>query len=331
MNNDKNQGSILIISLWILTILSLMAMTISFYAMLQMKVVRLHVSQVQERYLAQAGFSWAMYILATTDDGKYETLNQKWAVNPGSFKEKKLGDGFFSVAYGQKDSKLGQITTFGILDEERKININTAPKEILMRLPNATEEIVAAVMDWRDANSAAEREGAEKDYYERLDIPYPAKDAPLEALEELLLVKDFTRALLNQWKDLLTIYGSGKVNINTASEEVLKVLGFDDELIHKILTFRRGLDGEIGTSDDGLFKDEGSIARVLFQAEPVNNAQISQLVNAVSKGFLGVTSKFFRIEAMGFSSSSNNSGKHIYGVVEHVQKDDIKIKSWTEK
>ncbi len=330
--SDKNtQGSILLISLWILTILSLMAMTISFYAMLQMKVVRLHVSQVQDRYLAQAGFSWAMYILATTDDGKYEAANQKWAVNPSSFKEKKLGDGFFSVTHTQTDSKLGQIRTFGILDEERKININTASKEILMRLPDATEEIVDAVIDWRDTNSAAEREGAEKDYYERLDIPYPAKDGPLEALEELLLVKNFTKEIFNKWKELLTVYGNGKVNVNTASEEVLKVLGFDDELIQKILAFRRGADGESATGDDGVFKDEGSIARVLFEAEPVNNTQISQLVNAVSKGFLGVTSKFFRVESIGFSGHLNNSGKRIEGIVEHVQKDDIKIKSWTEK
>lgn len=331
MTRNKVQGSILIIALWVLTILSLMATTISFYAMLQMKVVRLHVSQVQDRYLAQAGFTWAMNILVESDDGKYEALNQKWAVNPGSFKEKKMGDGIFSVAYTRSVPDAGLVTTFGFIDEESKININTAPKEVLMRLPEATEEAVASLIDWRDQDSAAQREGAEKDYYERLDVPYPSKDGPVEALEELLLVRGITKENWVKWNDLLTVYGSGKVNINTASKEVLKILGLEETLISKILLFRQGPDGVAGTEDDGVFKDEGSIARTLFQSEPINNAEVSQLVNGVSKGILGVQSKFFRIEALGTSGSSIKQGRRIIGVVEHIQKDEIKIKSWMEK
>jgi DNA uptake protein ComE-like DNA-binding protein len=41
-----------------------------------------------------------------------------------------------------------------MIDEERKININTASPDILRRLPNMTEEAVNSIIDWRDADNA---------------------------------------------------------------------------------------------------------------------------------------------------------------------------------
>jgi hypothetical protein len=217
------------------------------------------------------------------------------------------------------------------MDEERKINVNTAPKEILLTLPEATDEIADAILDWRDKNTSAERRGAENEYYQDLKIAYVSKDGPLEKLEELLLVRDVTPELLKKWTPLLTIYGEGRVNINTASGEVLQMIGLDEALVEKIIEFRQGPDEVIGTEDDGVFEDEGEIARVLFESEPLNSNEVSQIIDLVSKGILGVKSKHFTVEAKGISSHSSNPGRSIVAVIEHVEADEFKIKSWLEK
>src|SRR5574341_373134 len=111
-SEDQN-GSILILSLWILALLSLMASSISFYATLQMKVVRHHMDQLRGRYLAQAGILWTMNFLTKVDRETYQSLSQEWSSNPEAFQERKLEHGRFSVSHTFFDSQLGSQTHFG--------------------------------------------------------------------------------------------------------------------------------------------------------------------------------------------------------------------------
>jgi len=59
-----------------------------------------------------------------------------------------------------------------------------------------TEELVDALIDWRDSDDNPRPLGAESEYYESLDPGYHVKNEPFETLEELLLVKGFTREIL---------------------------------------------------------------------------------------------------------------------------------------
>lgn len=81
---------------------------------------------------------------------------------------------------------------FGLTHEAGKVNINTAPADMLLRLPWMTEEIVAAILDWRDADDEPTPSGAESDYYLSLPEPYLAKNDAFETIEELLLVRGIT-------------------------------------------------------------------------------------------------------------------------------------------
>ena len=49
--------------------------------------------------------------------------------------------------------------------------------------------------------------------------------------------------LYDKIKEFITIYSSGSVNINTASNEVLISLGIDERVVEKIVEFRVGDDG----------------------------------------------------------------------------------------
>lgn len=61
----------------------------------------------------------------------------------------------------------------------------------------ARQEIAAAVADWQDADDLLHPGGAEQDHYSGLNPPYVCKNAPVESLEELLLVRGVTPELFH--------------------------------------------------------------------------------------------------------------------------------------
>jgi len=94
---------------------------------------------------------------------------------------------------------------YGLSDESGKINLNALVKQhandgkahdILINLPNMTEEIVNCILDWIDTNETPRSSGAKSDYYSTLNPPYRCKSGPLDTPEELLLVKGITPPLL---------------------------------------------------------------------------------------------------------------------------------------
>jgi len=101
-----------------------------------------------------------------------------------------LGDGAFWLL--QANLEDDRTYTYGITDECGKVNLNSAPRDILLRLPGMDESLVDAILDWRDSDDQTELYGAESDYYLLLPDPYLCKNGPFETVEELLLVRDFT-------------------------------------------------------------------------------------------------------------------------------------------
>ncbi len=138
--------------------------------------------------------------------------------------------------------------SYRITDEEGRLNINRAPPELLHRLlsqpefaieRDARDVIVDSIMDWRDPNEEHRLNGAESDYYLGLPAPYRSKNADFDSLEELLQVRGVTPALFYGTQEpepgkcrglagCLTIAGTGAVNLNTASDTVLRTMGFGE-------------------------------------------------------------------------------------------------------
>ena len=65
-----------------------------------------------------------------------------------------------------------------------------------MTLPGMTESIADAILDWLDEDDDTRLLGAERDYYSSLDPPYAPRNGPIGSIEELLLVREVTPALL---------------------------------------------------------------------------------------------------------------------------------------
>ncbi len=131
----------------------------------------------------------------------------------------------YSVRIGDRDCAVL------ISDESGKINVNKITDDMrssFVRVLTAykikelvAETITDSILDWLDEDDFHHISGAEKDFYVTLSDPYEPKNGPFESLEELTLVKGVTPEIFDLIRDHLTIYGSGKVNVNFASKEVL--------------------------------------------------------------------------------------------------------------
>lgn len=95
---------------------------------------------------------------------------------------------------------------YGAANESTRLNLSVlanwdrkvpgSGRNALMQLPNMTDAVADAILDWLDSDAAPRGQGAEADYYSGLESPYAPRNGALESLEELLLVRDVPRAAL---------------------------------------------------------------------------------------------------------------------------------------
>ncbi len=83
-------------------------------------------------------------------------------------------------------------------------------------------ELIGNLYDWMDIDTnRVYRGGYEDSLYNNLESPYLCKNAPLDTMDELRLVAGWQDDIIDKYGDRLTIYGGGKINVNTADDEVV--------------------------------------------------------------------------------------------------------------
>lgn len=134
-----------------------------------------------------------------------------------------------------------------IVDAGSRLPLNEASQSELFEffgtLSLSTEQalaLAASILDWRDADDLHRSNGAEwPDYYSRLPVPVHPRNANLQSPVELAMVRGMTPDLLRRCLPLLT-FDNTRVNLNTASEPVLRALpGFGEEAVRVLMTRRR--------------------------------------------------------------------------------------------
>jgi hypothetical protein len=160
----------------------------------------------------------------------------------------------------------GKALALSFVDEESRVNIAAAPEDVVKRLPGLENEDTLA------------KEIAQ---------------ANLTVKEELLLIEKMTPEIYNGFKNLVTVRGFGGTNINTAGDQVLAVLGCDQETIGAIKDYRNGPDGIPGTEDDLWFAMKEQIVGQL--GENLSQGQRETLNKLVGTGLLSTTSDYIHI------------------------------------
>ena len=294
----KRSGSLLIVTLWLVTILSVLAVAIARYLSLGVKVSRYRIAREQAKALARGGVYISMQRLAIDGaapeaDGKtYDWPGDNWAVTDAALENDPAAWSAAVPGSGATDAGLQGRLTVRLTDEDRKLNVNTADQAQLASV--AGDPLAQAILDARDAPDPAEdRPGTEP--------PYFAKNGPFRAAEELADLPGMTAEAYAALRSSTTPYldGSAGVNLNTAPPDVLRALGLTETTIQMIERFRTGSDGPNEHAQDGVFTEAGiAIVQLLKDHEGVDLTGTDD-GNLLSGPAFGVSSQTFMISAEG--------------------------------
>ena len=199
---------------------------------------------------------------------------------------------------------------YRIADEQGLIPVNAAPATVLNRLPGFSQPVSDELIGRRN-------EGAL--------VAHPA---------ELPALSGFRPEAVSELNSVATVYGTGPVNINTASAEVLSKLGFSSLFTGQLLQYRMGLDGFPGTPDDGVFTEvtqsaiEAALKGFFGQAfvMPEEDKKAVNDLSALQPPLLGVKSSFFRVEVEA-RTAAHGLRKNVTAIVDAGGK----IRGWYEK
>lgn len=185
------RGLALITVLWVLTLLSLIAASFSTSTRTEVRQAFNQAASARAEALADAGLNTAILGLLSARPG-YE-----WRAD-GTVYGWDFGEGEIRVS---------------IRDEGGKIDLNAASETLLQSLFVAVGQsssdaaaLVARIVDFRDTNDLRGLNGAEDRDYRDQGLPYGAKDAPFETVEELRQVLGMTPDLYEAVAPALTVH-----------------------------------------------------------------------------------------------------------------------------
>ena len=272
MNPRNNESGIaLILVLWVMVLLIALGAEFALSMKTEVDTTRNFKEDSESYYLAKAGINLAMaeilsdaqfhsrvkekgFIFGPVSTGSTEQeitgeLNTASAVQPDTT-PKEEPELEIPEQPQRTELPLGKgFIHYSIHDENGKININTASRDILTKalaangLPLGSERdsIVDSILDWIDRDDRHRANGAESDYYRGLSPAYSAKNGPLDSLKELLKIRGITPKLLygseeyqaEQSADaenapglarIFTVQGVSQFNPNTAGRVVLEIM-----------------------------------------------------------------------------------------------------------
>jgi len=290
--------------LWILAFLVLLGLGLGYSTSIDQRLVGYQRDRLMALYLAKAGYYRALAELEKDPTPKIDSYLDTWGHDPEAFHEVKLGEGIFTVSYPVIEEDGSEGVIYGVMDEDRKVDINTASQAVLLRLPGMADEIVDAVLDWR-----AKHQGLGESLGE-------VKDKTFEVLEDIWLLEGMTPEAYQTLRPFITVYTDGKVNLNSAPREVLTAFNMGEDLVNKLLRFRKGLDNVRGTEDDQSFASLGGVVQQLNAfVEPLTPKEAAQLTSLISQNRLKVSSSVFRIHSKG-AVGDGKIVRSVEGVVE---------------
>lgn len=238
------RGAVLIIVLWFIAILSLLIATLANEVRFSAQVVAQHKSGVE---------NWAK-TLSALRIAEMELLVQRMPEPPSDSKiplnERIDPLDQFDGRIVKTSYPLPEGVSVRIFDLSGFINLRTLNTQQLrdilrQRIGEDDEEKLESLMqvwqDWTDGDDLKRLNGAEKEYYGKLDPPYDARNAQFETVDELNLLKGYDEVLegIDIYSAFTTRGSSSRLNINLANPEALRLVpGMTESIIDAIISLR---------------------------------------------------------------------------------------------
>ena len=258
--SHPRRGSSLLLVLWALLLLS--AAVFSFAKWMQQDM-QLHAEanrDLEARAMAHSGMTLALHPLVTRQTPALE--------------EDFEGDMGYRVRIV---SEGGKLNIRGLLEGESPERLDILNKWLERRGLgyNERQVFIDCLLDWVDADNAHRLNGMED------DGDYHPPNRMLQSVEEIAQVHGSAPLTKTDgWRDDLTIYGGGRIDLVAADLDILRLLpGLADARLQQFVTFRRGKDGVEGTKDDPAFKDLKAVFDFLGVGAP-DRQRLSNLVVA---------------------------------------------------
>jgi type II secretory pathway component PulK len=274
VRSGSRDGFALLAALWLLIAISAIGLELSIRSRGHRLQVANAVDASRLRAVADGGIETAYAIL----EGRVMALRRDGETDPNRLIDP-WGDFVSGSASPRGDAeererarRLPRDMSLRLEDAGALLNLNLAGEEQLRRFFLAfrldlgqADRLAQAIADWRDADGFRRGRGAEADDYAREGLPGVPANRPFDQLEELRAVRGMDDRLFARVLPHLTLIGSGRVNLNQASEEVLLSLPGMSEQAVQVLQRRRAADRAIRNLNDLLLElSEGP--RLLLQA-----------------------------------------------------------------
>jgi hypothetical protein len=201
--NNRKSGSALIMVLAVAVVLAVLIADFGASMKSELKAAGGQLEETMNFQLARSAFALARLELArknttlyadeygnaffVTGDEDYESQIEELELYREGYE---LGRGLASYRIIHKPSAL----------DPNKVSVNDWHRllEVACGIEEGEErnELVDAFHDWIDTDNLARANGAEEEFYESLEPPRHAKNAPVDSYEEILLVYGFTLEML---------------------------------------------------------------------------------------------------------------------------------------
>lgn len=334
MNRSPTQGgSALIVALWTLLLLALLLGSLAFDMQVEAAVTSFRRRRARAELLARSGVAYAQWMLSERSrvpaEWKPEEMDEETYVRLRRLNRNLPLREIVVPMSGRDEIRLT------IEPENARRNVNALDAddwyEVLYRAGVPEElwdELIACFQDWTDADEEHRLLGAEADdpFYE--ERGYSPRNAPVETLAELVLIKGFSRELvfggpspyvegetlpgIARW---LTTRGDGRLNVNAAERDALLTLpGLAEADADAIIEAAKGADGEPGTEDDG-FTDAAAFATATGMANPL-----------VLQRLTFDRERYFRVTSAGVA----DGGEHRVTAVVRAAGDSVLVIEWVE-
>jgi len=284
-------GSILIFTLWILVCLTLISLGFGHRVRLETKATGYTVANTQAFYKAESAlYEKAIELIGgggadgaeAAQNGEVEDDGEEWDVRCEA------------------------------VAEEGRLNVNLAPEDMIRNLEPIRGGIARAILRKRLGDDLKAGGG---------------DDVTFRLLEELLIVEEIDP---EKWygekedepgmRDLFTVYGDGKIDLNSALPEVIEAIpGIDRRVAADIVAFRAGPDGTLGTNDDYRWKSLQKFKESL---------ELSEDKLAPITKYCKVGSEFYTV-TVAASKGGSRATARIAAVI-RIGGDDFRVVSWRE-
>jgi general secretion pathway protein K len=342
-NTIQNRSGIaLIMVLWVVAILSVVVLEFCFGMRTEINITHHYKEELQLQAMADGGIERAIAELVCKNDPGVQQIRKlrKDEAIPADQKEWITDGRSYPLSFDQG------VCEIRVTSELGKININQVSEMLLRKMmtnmglkAEARDTITDSILDWIDADDLHRVNGAENDYYQSLKEPYNCKNAKLDSIEELLLVRGVTPDIYNgrktvntinkvnkgeedpdsnpvALKDIFSVYSTGEqIDVNSASLAVLRaVLGVPTEISQRMIKARE---------EKGFENQQDLLTRV---------PEASSFITKISGNIIyQSTLPFYTIE----SRAKSKEGKSFRGVkalikIDGAEKKGYKIIQWVD-